>query len=440
MRLLTSNRAWKLILTIKDIYKFSSHLINNKLITLQTIDPNQFNEAKKMKYDQEIALDQSFVDKVHHTERVVNKFVRGYDYWMGKLHLGGRKGDYDDINYEFNGGTNDTLRKKHYDKSFRLLWKAEENMPWSSFRDCTKEENELRELADQSLNSKERAHLKKMSTQEYKDLINKAYTQKQKQAIVNILATIGHGEAYAWMVSTEVLHNAVKGTGARAALTMQVVEEAKHFVVLRELIQAFDCPIPRLSIWEYMLLEGCLKARGIKKFFGMNVVVEGFALNLFGQMSTLPGLEILKLFHRDESRHTALPSNYLKDKPLTWWQSRSLPARLGRLFMIIPALPFVTYMEKDFATLGLDIYDFTGSMMRKVVHLSERVEFYFPLPGPVVLKLLNDHFNRMARKSRAHPHEFRNYHKVETTEGKTELQTEKEVFELNQAVKMKIAS
>ena len=70
-------------------------------------------------------------------DEVVNTLVRGYDEVMGRLHLGGRKGDYDDIHYEFNGGAKDQLRKKHYDKSMRLLWKAEDQAPWLGFRDCT---------------------------------------------------------------------------------------------------------------------------------------------------------------------------------------------------------------------------------------------------------------------------------------------------------------
>ena len=56
---------------------------------------------------------------------------------------------------------------------------------------------------------------------------------------MNLLTPVAHGEAYAWLVAADLLQD-VKSTGARAAFTMQVLEEAKHFVVLRELIQAFD--------------------------------------------------------------------------------------------------------------------------------------------------------------------------------------------------------
>ncbi|HJO24664.1 MAG: hypothetical protein QF890_02750 [Myxococcota bacterium] len=364
-------------------------------------------------------------------ERRVNRFMRRRDAILEKCHLGGRKGRYDDITFEFMGGTNDRLRKQHYDKSLRLLWKAEEQMPWSSFRDCTNNERMLLELADGSLKNSERGHLEKIKSDEFKALLNREYTPEQKQAIVNILSTIGHGEAYAWMVSTEVLSSGVEGTGARAALTMQVMEEAKHFVVLRELIKAFDCPVPRMSIWEYMVMERTLKSKGLEKFFGMNVLIEGFALNLFGLLSVLPGLEVLRLFHLDESRHTALPSNYFSEKPMTRRQSKGLLARIRRGLLLAPTLPLMTYFERDFAVLGLDIYDFAGSMFRKVVHLSERVGFELPIPGSKLLPLVNVMFNKRAKQTRK-SYARKDYHLAETTQGVTELAIEAEVFELNQ--------
>ena len=365
-------------------------------------------------------------------EEKVNDWVRRLDALREKLHLGGRKGRYDDINYEFVGGTNDELRKKHYDKSLRLLWKAEEHIPWSSFKDCTKEESLLLRLTNESLKNAERSHLQKLKSEEFRAMLDREYTLEQKQAIVNILSSIGHGEAYAWMVSTDVLSSAVEGTGARAALTMQVMEEAKHFVVLRELIRAFECPVPRMSVWEYLLMERTLKSKGLEKFYGMNVIVEGFALSLFGQLSTLPGLEILRLFHLDESRHTALPSNYFADKPLSRRQSRSPLRKIRRLLLVAPALPLMTYFEKDFALLGLDIYDFAGSMLRKVVHLSERVGFFLPISGEKFLEMVNADFNKRATRTRK-SHTFKKYHRVETTQGASELAIEKEVFELNQS-------
>ncbi len=364
-------------------------------------------------------------------EDVVNTLVRGYDAAMGRLHLGGRKGNYDDLNFEFNGGAKDELRKKHYDKSLRLLWKAEGNTPWLSFRDCTSEELALLSMAEKTLNQDELREIKKIRSEEFQRKVDEEYTQAEKQAIVNVLSTIGHGEAYAWMVSTELL-NEVKSTGARSALTMQVLEEAKHFVVLRELIQAFGCEVPRLTVWEYVLLERGFKAKGLEKFFAMNVLVEGFALSIFGMLSTLPGLEILRLFHLDESRHTGLPANYFKEFPMSAWEKRNPIAQFRRLGLIVPVLPLMASIETDLAELGIDTFEFAGSAARKILNLMNRVGFTLPIDNATFASLLNSLFNTYTSYSRVDYAE-RSFLSAETTKGTRERAVEAEVFHLGKA-------
>ncbi len=359
-------------------------------------------------------------------ERVVNHAVRGYDSLKSRLHIGGRKGNYDDANYEFIGGAKDRLRKQHYDKSLRLLWKAQQHAPWLDFRDATNAENQLRDMALRSLTDEEKAARDRMSMPAFKELLDREYTVRQKQAIVNILSAIGHGEAYAWLVSAALL-NEVQSTGARGALTMQVLEEAKHFVVLRELLQAFDVPVPRQTAWEYLLLEGVYKSKGLNKFFGMNVIVETIALSLFGLMSTLPGLEVLRLFHLDEARHTALPGNYLREFPLTAWQRRSPLARASRLKLILPALALIPTLEEDMAELGLDAFEFGGSVVRKITTLAQRSGFDLPVDNDKLFALLNKLFNGYCKRTRA-GHEWVDFLAAETTVGERELATEHEIL------------
>ena len=204
---------------------------------------------------------------------------------------------------------------------------------------------------------KKNSLVEQLSLPEYKAKLNEAYTPRQKQAIVNVLSSIGHGEAYAWLVSAELLGQ-VKSTGGRAAF-LQVLEEAKHFIVLRELLRAFDVPIPRQSAWDYLFLEGVYKAEGLEKAFGMNVVVESFALTLFGKFGDWPGLELLKLFHLDESRHSALPHSYFSEFPMSKWQQNNPVARWRRLKMILPALGLIVHHE-DMAVLGIDAFELGG--------------------------------------------------------------------------------
>jgi len=360
------------------------------------------------------------------SEQWVNRVARGWDATLSRLHLGGRKGPYDDYAYEFEGGANDGLRSKHYDKSLRLLWKAEEHAPWSSFRDASSDEKALMSQALRSLTEEEKAQRKRIGSAEFRAFLNEQYTLEQKQAIVKILSAIGHGEAYAWMVSAEVL-NHVQSTGARAAVTMQVFEEAKHFVVLRELMHAFEVEIPPLSGWEYLLLEQAYKARGVDQLFGMNVLIEGIALSLFGMMAEMPGLEVLHLFHLDESRHTALPVNYLKDFPLSDWQKRNPVARMNRIRLVLPAVGLIGYMEEALGEIGIDALDFGGSVIRKISYLSHRAGFLSEGDSRSLVEGLNKALNLYANTTRD-GHVERDYTQAEATVGDRALAVEHEIF------------
>jgi hypothetical protein len=326
-------------------------------------------------------------------ERVANRFVRSRDRARSAIGLGGRKALYDDASYEFVGGAGERMRKRHYDKSLRLLWKAGTHAPYLDFKDCSPAEKALFEQAVEGMNAEEKGLVEQLSLPEFKSRLNAAYTPKQKQAIVNVLSSIGHGEAYAWLVSAELLGE-VKSTGARAAFTMQVLEEAKHFIVLRELLRAFDVPIPRQSAWDYLFLEGVYKAKGLDKAYGMNVVVESFALNLFGKFGEWPCMELLKLFHLDESRHSALPHSYFSDFPMTAWQKNNPVARVRRLKMVLPALALIVHHEEDLAVLGIDAFDLGGSILRKVTSLGDRCGFHLAIPRKALLSLLDEAFNQ----------------------------------------------
>lgn len=365
--------------------------------------------------------------RLHHlVERVVNSGVRRYDDIKAKVRIGGRKANYDDEAFEFVGGARDRLRKKHYDKSLRLLWKAEDHTPFLPFADCSESERALFDMALRSMTDEEKQTCERLTSEEYKAFLKSEYTERERQAIVNILSAIGHGEAYAWLVAAELL-NTVQSTGGRAALTMQVLEEAKHFLVLRELLRAFDVPVPPQSAWEYMFLEGVYKADGLEKLFGMNVVVEGIALGFFGLMSTWPGLEVLRQFHLDEARHTGLPHNYLSEFPMTPWQKHSPVARLRRLKMVLPALALMPALESDMAELGIDAFEFGGATLRKIGHLAQRNGFLLPVPVPVLLRALNHLFNGYCRMTRP-DHEFQSFLEAEVTMGTRERAVEQEVL------------
>jgi hypothetical protein len=276
------------------------------------------------------------------------------------------------------------------------------------------------------MNPEESVARNALASDEFRALLARSYTPGQRRALVKILSAIGHGEAYAWLVSASLMPE-VKSTGARAALTMQVLEEAKHFVVLRELVEAFDAPVPRQSAWEYILLEKTLRAKGLDRFFGMNVLVETIALTIFGMLEPLPGMEVLRLFHLDESRHTALPANYFREFPMSTRQSGGRAGRIRRLLMALPALPLVMYLEPELAELGIDAFDFAGSVLRKVAQLSVRAGFIDPRRADAQVGFYNRLFNRYCRLTRP-GHTFKDFMSAETTRGVATAKVEREML------------
>jgi hypothetical protein len=377
-----------------------------------------------------------FPNKLHTNERAVrlsrkaesvaNRVVRKADAARARAGLGGRKAAYDDASYEFVGGAGETLRRRHYDKSLRLLWKAEAHAPWLGFEDCSKEERALLQMAQESMKPAEREALDRITQDEFRDMLKREYSQRERQAIVNVLTAIGHGEAYAWLVSAELLGQ-VQSTGARTALTMQVLEEAKHFVVLRALLRSFDVPIPRQSAWEYLLLENVLKLEGLEKLFGMNVLVEGIALSFFGLLAGAPGLEILQMFHLDEARHAALPSNYLAEFPMSDWAKKNPVARARRLKLVLPALCLMPHLEPDLNELGIDAYEFGGSVVSKISALAYRNGFYLPMPRWALLLALDAVFNGWCSATRQ-DHRWTSFTGFDSTKLEALRKVERKVF------------
>jgi hypothetical protein len=103
-----------------------------------------------------IQVDPRTTRAVRKVERSLNWALRGADAARARLGLGGRRANYDDLSYEFLGGAGDELRRKQYEKSLRLLWKAEEHAPQLGFRDCSTVEKQLAELGLGSLSEEER--------------------------------------------------------------------------------------------------------------------------------------------------------------------------------------------------------------------------------------------------------------------------------------------
>ena len=94
----------------------------------------------------------------------------------------------------------------------------------------------------------------------------------------------------------------------------------------------------------------------------------------------------------------------------------------------MPALALIPYLEEDLAVLGVDAFEFGGSVLRKVITLSERNGFYLPVAATTITPALNMIFNGYCKMTRPE-HSFCDFMVAETTKGKSERKVEKTVFE-----------
>src|SRR5690606_23422354 len=121
------------------------------------------------------------------------------------------------------------------------------------------------------------------------------------------------------------------------------------------------------------------------------------------------------------------PQNYFKEFPMTRRQQTNRRARRRRLGMALPTLPLVLLLEEDLAVLGIDAFEFAGSVMRKVSQLSERAGFLMPSPPDVMLGRFNAIFNAYCRLTRP-GHQHRDFMTADTSRDAVVARVEHDVF------------
>lgn len=180
----------------------------------------------------------------------------------------------------------------------------------------------------------------------------------QKKALGRVFGIILWGELAAWRISAE-LADELEPLEAKLAATSQAHDEARHFYVIHDYLEALDALPDRIDTGARMLLEAVMNADHLaKKLLGMQLMVEPIALTLFHVVKKLdvePVLtHLLPYYERDESRHVALGLQYLP-------AMLSRMSRAERLALWAYQFKLMTYelwsnvgLSRDLVTLGVD--------------------------------------------------------------------------------------
>lgn len=143
------------------------------------------------------------------------------------------------------------------------------------------------------------------------------------------------------------------------AATSQAFDEARHFYVMHDYLEALDALPKKMDRGAQALLEAVMNADHLaKKLLGMQLMIEPIALTLFHVVKKLdvePVLShLLPYYERDEARHVALGVQYLP----AMLSQMSVSQRLslwGFQFRLITYEIWSNYgLSRDLLVLGVD--------------------------------------------------------------------------------------
>lgn len=205
---------------------------------------------------------------------------------------------------------------------------------------------------------------------------------EKRLALVHPLSMLMWGELAAWIVSAELAER-LEDPDARLAASSQVVDEARHFYVLRDYVALLQVPVPTLDTYFAIGARRLLMSRNLTfKLFAMQIIAEGTALAIFQFLSAAriePILsELLPYIERDEARHVGLGILHLPER-----LARLSPRharRMSRRACYIADLFGATQLRyaRHYRTLGADPRELLLRADRVLVELNRKLGF---VPG-----------------------------------------------------------
>ncbi|MBV1907112.1 MAG: ferritin-like domain-containing protein [Pseudomonadales bacterium] len=130
----------------------------------------------------------------------------------------------------------------------------------------------------------------------------------------HILSQFLHCEQGALLTAAALAHSAPDSKAKLNAAT-QIVDEARHVEAYKKYVDKIAPPYP-LAPWMKRLIDSTLQSNNFcKVMIGMNIIVEGLALNAFNRMYQQTEEPLLKSLTfniiRDEARHVSFGQIYL---------------------------------------------------------------------------------------------------------------------------------
>jgi hypothetical protein len=207
-------------------------------------------------------------------------------------------------------------------------------------------------------------------------------SDKERHGLARVFSIIMWGELAAWKISAQ-LADTLEPLEAKLAAASQVHDEARHFYVMHDYLEALGETPERLDYFARRVVELTLKTPNLcKKLLGMQLTIETIALTIFQcvrELEVEPVLsELLTYYERDEARHVGLGIQLVP----TLIGKMSVPERLDlglfQLNLLFSTLLSLKSMEKDLLSIGVDPRRILAIGFRKHDEIHKMIRAEFP--------------------------------------------------------------
>ncbi len=219
--------------------------------------------------------------------------------------------------------------------------------------------------------------------------------ERERRALSRIFSIIMWGELAAWKISAQ-LADVLVPLEAKLAASSQVHDEARHFYVMHDYLEALGHKPPPLDFWSRRVVEMTLGTDDLtKKLLGMQLTIEPIALTLFQLVRELrvePVLaDLLVYYERDEARHVGLGTQLVPQLMAESSLVGKLEVALFQLEILASSVFSLKAMEPDLVTIGVDPRDVLAIGFRKQTDIHDVMREEFPSwpEDPPVMRLFH---------------------------------------------------
>jgi hypothetical protein len=206
--------------------------------------------------------------------------------------------------------------------------------------------------------------------------------EKERRALTRVFSIIMWGELAAWKISAQ-LADAIEPLEGKMAATSQAHDEARHFYVMHDYLDALGEQPRKLDYWARRVVEMTLATDSLpKKLLGMQLTIETVALTIFQrvrEMQVEPVLsELLVYYERDEARHVGLGVQMLPPMIAAMSLPQQVDLALFQLDLLLSTLGSLKAMEPDLLSIGVDPRSILAIGFKKQKEVDDTIRGEFP--------------------------------------------------------------